>query len=258
MKTEAFTSKMGQEWTKLFSRFITSPAMDSIYSQLREKSQKGQTIYPESANTYKAFQSCSFDNMKCIIMGQDVYPGQYYKTNKPHTTGIALDNSNSEDGKLQPSLEAFLQGISKEYNLGYEEYYKTVNLNYLCEQGVLLVNRSLTVTKGQIGSHMGLFDEFWKFFFENILTQKPNVPILLLGKDAEYVKRWIFEMSHPTFILTHPSFAARSGSDFETKGYFRKISDYTREYHGQAIKWSHKSYEEQKDYPLMSDDYLPF
>src|SRR5690606_39000879 len=101
--------------------------------------------------------------------------------------------------------------------LPYEDYFKTQDLSYLEEQGVILANRSLTVKYGKIGSHMGLWDDFWEFFFQELQSKCPNTPVLFLGKDATALKKYIFEMANPTWTLDHPSFAARNHMDWNTK-----------------------------------------
>lgn len=261
MKIEAFNSKLGPEWTKLFANFITSPDMDKIYERLRKDSANNK-IYPASEDTFKAFKLVKPKDVRCIIIGQEPYCGQDFKTNIPQANGICLDCANSPDGKLQPSLKYFLDGIAKEYSLNASDYL-TPSLEHLTEQGVLLINRSLTVLKNKIGSHLGVWDDFMKFLFENIMREFPNVPIIILGKEAEYVKRWVFEMTHPIFILTHPSFAARIGSDWETLGTFQKVNNYIQEHKGREkiINWSFTMWDKKKKgeiHPLSDCIGLPF
>ena len=246
MKLEAFKEKLGPEWTKLFSSFITSPDMDKIYERLRKDSANNK-ICPESANTFNTFKLIKPKDVRCIIIGQEPYAGEDYKTKILQATGIALDCSASPNFKLQPSLKYFLEGIAKEYSLDNSDYL-TASLQHLTEQGVLLMNRSMTVLKNKIGSHLGVWDDFMKHFFENVMREYPNVPIIILGKEAEYIKRWVFEMTHPIFILTHPSFAARIGSDWETNGVFEKVNKYIQEHHGREkiINWSYKMWDKKK------------
>lgn len=87
MKIEAFKEKLGPEWTKLFANFITSPDMDKIYERLRKDSANNK-IYPESIDTFKAFKVVKPEDVRCIIIGQEPYAGQDYKTNIPQATGL--------------------------------------------------------------------------------------------------------------------------------------------------------------------------
>ena len=261
MKIEAFKEKLGPEWAKLFEKFITSPDMDKIYERLRKDSANNK-IYPASEDTFKAFKLVKPKDVRCIIIGQEPYAGQDFKSNIPQATGIALDNSNAPDGKLQPSLKYFLDGIAHEYSLNASDYL-TPSLEHLTEQGVLLLNRSLTVLKNKIGSHIGVWDDFMKYFFDTIMREYPNVPIIILGKEAEYIKRWVFEMTHPIFILTHPSFAARTGTEWETNGNFQRVNKYIQDNKGREniINWSYTMWDKKKKGEVheLADCYgLPF
>ena len=248
MELKYVEKKLG-DWSQLFKPFIESEKFDSIYKKLKEDSRDSNKIFPLSENTFKAFELCSPENLKVILIGQDVYPGEYYQNKLPHATGLAFDNSNSPDEKLQPSLNSFWEGIASEYSHSMESY-KTHDLHFLAEQGVLLLNRSLTVIKNKIGVHQTLWDEFFKYFLEEVLTQFPNVPVVLLGKDAEVLKKHLFEMTHPIFILSHPSAAARTGSTWETKKTFIKLNKYLIEYNKEPIVWNYK--------PIAEDDENPF
>lgn len=241
MKFESFKEKLGS-WADSLRLFIESEQCNKIYAQLKKDSQK-DTIFPTSEDTFRAFKLCDKSNLKLILYGMEPYSGVYHDNKKPQATGLCLDCSN---GKIQPSLEYFLKGISNEYNLPYTEYYKTNDLSYLAEQGILLVNRSLTVKKEKIGSHIGLWDEFWEFFLEKLQSEHPNTPILFLGKDASHLKKYVWELSNPIFELPHPSSAARTQSNWETKNIFSNINQYLRTHHDYAINWSWKKHDEIK------------
>lgn len=215
---ESFAPMFG-EWGRYFKDFIESEKAWNIYQKLKEESKNGAKIFPASNSTYKAFSMCKPSNLKLIIYGSDPYPGKY-KNGKPQATGLALDCSNSEDKKMQPSLASFWEGINKEIPVK-----PTHNLEFLAIQGILLINRSMTVEYQKIGKHMGWWDDFHKYFLEEIITPYfPNVPVIFLGKDAAKLDKHIFQISNPSFILDHPSFAARSQQVWDTKGVFKKVS----------------------------------
>lgn len=137
-----------------------------------------------------------------------------------------MDCSNNSKNKLQPSLEYFWEGIFDEFGGKLEEYTKK-DLRFLAERGVLLGNRALTVEKEIIGSHKGLWDSLWKFLFTEVLPSHfSGRPVLFLGKDAFKLKSYVFNMTNPVYYLEHPSFAARNGQLWETKGTFKKINKY--------------------------------
>ena len=151
----------------------------------------------------------------------DSYPGTY-RDGTYQASGIAMSCDHAPDKKCQPSLSAFWQGLSQEYEEKFPEEY---DLRYLCErEGIMLTNRALNCKLFKTGSMMGKFDFFWKYFLEEVIAvYYKSVPILLLGKEAEKLRAYIFEMNNPIFTLPHPSYAARAGNIWETKGVFKQI-----------------------------------
>lgn len=215
---DAFAPMFG-EWDKYFQKFFESEEAWDIYQKLKTESRNGAKIFPASNSTYRAFSMCRPSNLKLIIYGSDPYPGKY-KDHKPQATGLALDCSNSADKKMQPSLSTFWEGLKKEIDVK-----PTHNLEYLATQGVLLLNRAMTVEYQKIGKHMGWWDTFHKYFIEEVITSYfPAVPVIFLGKDAARLDKYVFKISNPTYILDHPSFAARSQQTWDTKGVFKKVN----------------------------------
>ena len=258
MKSESFKEKLN-DWFDFFEPFILSKDMDEIYIKLKSDSIKKNIntgdkikIFPTSDNTFKAFNLCKKNNLKLVIYGSDPYPGEYFDTKLPHADGLCLSNSNSHNGKAQPSLKYFLDGIALGYNINYD-IKNNLDLSYLSEQGILLLNRSLTVKKGLIGSYLSLWDKFNQFFLEKLQSEYPGVPTLFLGEESYFLKRYVFEMSNPVIKLSHPSASARNQEDWYTYNSFNKINSILRSNFNVAIKWFKYQWDEiQED--LNSED----
>lgn len=213
-------SPMFGKWSEYFKKFFESEQAWDLYQKLKNDSKNGAKIYPSSINTYKAFSMCHPENLRLIIYGSDPYPGKY-KNNKPQATGLCLDCSNSDEGKMQPSLVSFWDGLNKEYDVK-----PTHNLEFLATQGVLLLNRSMSVEYQKIGKHMGWWDDFHKYFIEEIITAHfPHVPFIFLGKDTARLDKYVFKLANMTFILDHPSYAARSQQTWNTKEVFTSCNN---------------------------------
>jgi uracil DNA glycosylase len=215
---DAFSPMFG-DWARYFKDFFESEKAWDIYQKLKSESKNGAKILPPSNLTYRAFTMCNPSNLKLIIYGSDPYPGKY-KGGTPHATGLTLDCSNSPDKKMQPSLTAFWDGLKKEM-----EVTPTANIEFLATQGILLLNRAMTVEYQKISKHMGWWDDFHKYFIEEVITPSfPAVPIIFLGKEAARLDKYVFKISNPTYILDHPSAAARTQQTWDTKGVFQKVN----------------------------------
>jgi uracil DNA glycosylase len=237
LNLEDFKKKIGDKWFSYLEEFFSSEKAYEIYQTLKLQS-KSEIITPDSKDTWKFLERIKPNSVKVIILAMDSYPGRY--PNKVlHATGIPLDCSNSPDGKLQPSLIEFWNGIGNEYE---EEITKTHDLQFLLDQGVFFGNRALTCKLFKTGSHMGMWDYFWEVFFQNFVSQKPDIPIVFLGKDAFHLKKYV--SFNRMFELSHPSAAARSGVPWDTKGTFSNINKILKSLNGESnvILWDYKKY----------------
>lgn len=228
---EKFEEKLGG-WAGYLKPIFESQEMYDLYQDFKTSRDK---ITPKSENLYRFLQLCSPENLKLIILGMDSYPGMY-NTKEFQATGVAFDCSNAPNNKLQPSLTAFWDGIRHDFmdDLPYEH-----DLTFLCQQGILLGNRALNCKLYKTGSYIGKWDFFWQYFFETVMMNFPGVPVVLLGKDAQKLRRYVFEINNPVFELNHPSFNARSGTLWETEGVFTKINKLIEQNNGAdfRIKW---------------------
>ena len=232
---EQFKDLVGDKWGNYLKPLFESKEMFQLYQQFKELSKKGVRITPKSDELYNFLKYCDPSNLNLIIIGLDSYPG-VYKNNVLQCTGFAFDCSNSPDKSCQPSLSALWEGLSHEYN---EVLPKEYDIRYLAErEGVLLANRALNCKLYKTGSFVGMWDFWWKFYLEQVITPYfPGIPILFLGNESKKLRAYVFEMNNPVFELTHPSFAARTNSLWETKGVFKSIDRITEGNNKLKINW---------------------
>lgn len=238
LDVEKFRPLLG-EWFDYLKPIFETKEMYNLYREFKECKEH---ITPKSSDLFKFLEYCPKNDLKLIIIGQDPYPSRYYKSKEFQATGIAFDCSNSPDGKLQPILEAFWNGLSHEFD---RELPREKDLKFLCEQKVLLGNRALNCKLNKTGSFMGKWDFFWEFFLQEIVFNfYKGVPIILVGKDAAKLKKYVFEMNNPVFILDHPSHAARLQECWVTNGTFTKCNRLIEDQFGESekIEWNSEKY----------------
>lgn len=219
---DSFKGKFHESWHDLIKPVIESEVTYNIYKYLKNRSKEGAKIAPLSSDTFKAF-SYPLDEIKVVILGYCPY--HTFINDKPIADGIAFSCSYTK--KQQPSLRKMLEGIAVDLYGSTEgkDIYQT-DLSYLSKQGVFLLNSSLTVEKDKPGSHQKLWEPFTKYVIENCLSNK-NLTFLLLGKEAQYFEKFMTPITHGyIFSLSHPSFSARKGIIWDTKGVFSKIKHY--------------------------------
>jgi len=160
---------------------------------LRQEISKGHGYLPEGKNILRAFQS-DFESVRVLIVGQDPYP----------TPGHAIGLSFAVSRQTQP-LPRSLQNIYRELqsDLGIAPPTHG-DLSAWSNQGVLLLNRVLTVSAGLAGSHRG---KGWERITEcaiRALVQRDRPMVAILwGKDAQDIAALLGDI--PTIVSAHPS-----------------------------------------------------
>ena len=180
-----------------------------------EEEYQNKVIYPKQELIFNALNKTPLSDVKVVIIGQDPY----------HTPGFANGLAFSVNAGV--SIPKSLVNIFKEINLELGiNIPKTGNLSNWAQNGVLLLNRILTVEKGKPLSHKGIG---WETFTTNVLKllnkQKQKIVFLLFGKSAEEVKVYLNNPNHLVLITSHPSpLGAYKG--FFGSGVFKQTIEY--------------------------------
>ncbi|MFT5847538.1 uracil-DNA glycosylase [Psychroserpens sp.] len=151
--------------------------------------------FPPEGQIFSAFDLCSLDNIKMVIIGQDPYHGD------GQANGLCFSVA---DGIPHPPS---LRNIFKELESDLEiPYPKSGNLEYLAKQGVLLLNATLTVRAHDAGSHQKKgWEQFTDTVIEVISKEKTNVVFLLWGGFAKKKIKLIDITKHTVLTSGHPS-----------------------------------------------------
>lgn len=179
-------------------------------------------IYPLKENVFKAFELTSPDEVKVVLLGQDPYhtPGQ--------AQGLAF--SLPDNAPTQPSMQNILKEL--ESDLGESRYSQ--DLTSWGEQGVLLLNASLTVKEGQPNSMAKDWEQVTKWFIEAIDNLPQPIVFILWGKNAQSFMPMI---KHKDIIHSaHPSPFSASRGFFGSKP-FSKTNELLEKHNVKGIDW---------------------
>src|SRR5690606_6338516 len=185
-----------------------------------------QVVYPPGREIFRSFDCCDFDNVRVVIIGQDPYhgPGQ--------ANGLCFS---VRDGVRMPRS---LVNIFKEI---HSDLGKPVpdsgDLTRWANQGVLLLNATLTVRASSPGSHQNRgWETFTDQVIQTISNEKENVVFLLWGSYAQKKGEFIDRTKHCVLISPHPSpFSADRG--FFGNRHFSKTNEYLRRKGLPEIDW---------------------
>jgi uracil-DNA glycosylase len=216
---ERFEKQLGN-WGESMRPFIESKDCDEIYRKLKDRANKGATICPAHYNTFRAFNECPKEGLKCIMILMDPYP--WMKNGIIVADGIPMSCSNT--GVLQPSLEAFYTGMEEDLCEGLNlNIIKNPDLTYLANQGVLMLNGSLTVELNNKGSHKGWWNRMHSHLFENVYPS--GTPVVFMGKDAEDISICCNHRKDLVdFYTEHPAAATYKGRAWQHDNVFSKVN----------------------------------
>ena len=188
---------------------------------------KQNIIFPPGSQIFNAFDTTPFDKVKVVILGQDPY----------HTPGFAHGLCFSVQYGVQ--IPKSLQNIYKELNsdIGFR-IPNHGNLTKWAEQGVFLLNATLTVRAHQAGSHQ---NHGWETFTDKVIStlseKKENIVFILWGSYAKAKSALIDHNKHLVLTAAHPSPLSAYNGFFGCK-HFSKTNEYLQAHGISPIDWS--------------------
>ncbi|MBA4849907.1 uracil-DNA glycosylase [Emticicia sp. BO119] len=215
---ESWKAKLNQEFQKEYFK--------SLIEFVRNEYKNG-VCYPPGKLIFNAFDKCSFEDTRVVILGQDPYHGA------GQANGLCF--SVNDGIPSPPSLINIFKEIHDD--LG-KPIPKTGNLERWAKQGVLLLNATLTVRAGQAGSHQGKgWEQFTDAVIECLNDEKDSIVFLLWGKYAQVKGKIIDDRKHFVLRAKHPSpMAANYGGWFGNK-HFSQANNYLKSRGLEPIDW---------------------
>lgn len=213
--------KITNDWHDVLKEEFEKPYFQHLL-QFVEQEYATTEVFPTMENIFRAFESCSFDKLKVVILGQDPYHGEH------QANGLCF--SVSPGVKLPPSLRNIFKEVAE---CGYTQPPSDGDLERWAKQGVLLLNSVLTVRAHAAASHAGRgWEQFTDAVIAQIAQRKQGIVYMLWGAYAQRKAAFVNEQSNLVLRTVHPSpLSAYRG--FMGCGHFRAANDYLSE----NIEW---------------------
>lgn len=218
--------KIHDSWKKVLRNEFEKEYFDTLIRFVKEEYQS-HTCYPPGNQIFAAFDICHFEDVKIVIIGQDPYHG------KGQANGLCF--SVNDGIPFPPSLINIFKEIQSD--LG-QPIPATGNLEHWANQGILLLNATLTVRESQAGSHQNKgWETFTDAVIKKISDEKKEVVFLLWGGFAKKKGLKIDRTKHFVLETGHPSpLSANRGLWFGNK-HFSKTNEYLKSIGKPEIKW---------------------
>jgi len=219
--------KLEAGWKTALQDEFEQPYMKELGDFLRREKAAGKLFHPPGPLIFNALNSTPLDRVKVVILGQDPYhgPGQAHGLSFSVQPGVAPP----------PSLQNIFKELKRDLNL---EIPRHGYLQHWADQGVLMLNTSLTVEQGMAGSHA---KAGWHVFTDRIMevvnARRPHLVFMLWGAHAQSKARLLDPTRHLLLKSAHPSpLSAHRG--FLGNGHFSRANQFLRQQGLEPIDWA--------------------
>ena len=218
---DIINNKVPKSWENVF---------ETSYDEIQNISYQidGGIYLPAKRDIFRAFEKCSLNKIKVVILGQD----PYHSLEKGSPIAMGLSFSVRKEFKVPPSLKNVYKELKRDIK-GFE-IPDHGDLSSWLDQGVFLLNTCLTVEQGKAKSHGKIWSGFINTVLNTICEANPNVIFVLWGREAESFKSklqgTILEAGHPSPLNTKGTFTGCS--------HFSKINNRLIELGDKPIDWS--------------------
>lgn len=218
--------KIEESWRKVLAAEFEKPYFQHLIAFVKGEYATA-TVYPPGPQIFHAFEACPFDEVKVVILGQDPYHG------KGQAHGLSF--SVAEGVRTPPSLQNIFKELQSD--LPGTPPAPNGNLDRWAQQGVLLLNATLTVRAGEPASHQ---KKGWEQFTDAVIQQisdlKENVVFILWGASAQKKGEIIDTRKHLVLKAAHPSPYAADRGFFGSRP-FSQTNAYLQQYGQPPITW---------------------
>ena len=220
--------RIDESWKAVLKQEFDSPYFAKLVQFVRDAYAHG-VVYPPGRFIFEAFNRTPFDKVKVVILGQD----PYHNPRQAH--GLCF--SVQPGVELPPSLVNIYKELSDEYGVSFQG--RNGDLSHWADQGVLLLNATLTVSGGSnmAGSHQG---RGWEIFTDAVIRElsdrRDHVVYMLWGSYAQRKAAYVDRAKNLVLECAHPSpLSAFRG--FFGCGHFKKCDEYLRGHGMEPIRW---------------------
>ena len=219
--------KIEDSWKAVLADEFSSLYFTRLAAFVKEAYAKG-VVYPPGKYIFEAFNRTPFNKVKVVILGQD----PYHEPNQAH--GLCF--SVRKGVQVPPSLVNIYKELEQEYGTPFLN--RDGDLTHWADQGVLLLNATLTVAAGNAGSHQG---KGWELFTDHVIArlaqEREHLVFMLWGSYAKRKGEFIDRTRHLVLTAAHPSPLSANRGGFFGNHHFSRANDYLVQ-HGMApIVW---------------------
>lgn len=217
--------RIEESWKQHLATEFDKPYFEKLTSFVKDEYQT-KRVYPPPTQIFYAFEKCPWDKIKVVILGQDPYHGPNQANGMCFSVNPGI--------QLPPSLQNIFKEIKADTG---QDPLPNGDLTSWAQQGVLLLNATLTVIADNAASHQGKgWEEFTDAVIKKVSDEKEHVVFILWGNYARKKKSLIDASKHLILESAHPSpLSAHNG--FFGNHHFTKTNEYLEKQGSDPVEW---------------------
>lgn len=224
--TKSYSLNINKNWHDYLIDYVNFDELKKVITYLNSEINNGLEIFPKDDLLFNAYNLCALSDVKVVIFGQDPYP------KKGQADGLSF--SSNFDNEIPKSLANIFKEIKSDLGI----INTSPKLKNWAHQGVLLLNRYLSVEEGKPQSHSSIgWDNLTIATIKLLNDKRQNIVYLLWGNESKKLAEFINDEKNLVLKSPHPSpLSAYRG--FLGCKHFSKANNYLKSYNKEPINWS--------------------
>ncbi len=218
--------RIEESWKRLLAHEFEKEYFEELVHFVKSQ-YATRTIYPPGRYIFNAFEHCPVERVKVVILGQD----PYHEEGEAHGLAFSVPDGITPP----PSLQNIFKEIASDTG---RTIPKSGNLERWAEQGVLLLNATLTVEAHRAGSHQNRgWEEFTDAVIKRLAEEREHLVFMLWGNYAQRKGSFIDTSRHLVLKSVHPSPLSANRGGWFGNHHFSRANEYLKEHGIPEIEW---------------------
>jgi uracil-DNA glycosylase len=217
-------------WHNILKGFLLSEDFEKVILALKDQVENDKRFTPPLKQVFRSFQECPADDLKVVFIGQDPYP----QLNVADGISFSCGNTMKKEASLRYIHNAIAKTV---YQDKVQAKDLSADLTPWANQGILMLNTSLTTEIGKIGKHFSIWEPFTNYVLDMINSMDKSVIFVFLGKKAQEYEELISD-KHVKLYASHPASAAyQKQQEWDCNDIFNKINEEITKNGDKNITW---------------------
>lgn len=215
-------------WARVMKSFLLGTEFTVILQQLFNLSMDGKKFTPKLDTIFKAFEQCPYSELHTVIINREPY--EYINT----ANGIAFDSSVSDREHFMIGL--IFEAIQRTVYT-HDVYKRDLDLSRWSNQGVLLLNASLTVQIDKQNTHHKIWEPFTAFLLDTLSIYNSGLNFVFMGDNVKHLANIVNAKTHFRYLVPHPTTAAQNKGIWDSQNIFPILSRQIKNNYKKDMIW---------------------